>query len=105
MNRYLKLFVTIQIILDIFFNLLNNEPARKRRNDLVVMVGNWRERKESGVDMKEGVIKVSVLKVVLFLWRGLKPPVDQQVQSEKLVGEIIESDNKNVQFNGLSSVS
>ena len=74
-NRYLKLFVTIQIILDIFLNLLNNEPARKRRNDLVVMVGNWRERKESGVDTKEGAIKVSVLKAVLFLWRGLKPPV------------------------------
>ena len=74
MNRYLKLFVTIQIILDIFFNLLNNEPTRKRTNDLVVMVGNWHERKESGVDMKEGAIKVSVLKAVLFLWRGLKPP-------------------------------
>ena len=40
------------------------------------MVGNWRERKESGVDTKEGAIKVSVLKAVLFLWRGLKPPVD-----------------------------
>ena len=40
------------------------------------MVGNWRERKESGVDTKEGTIKVSVLKAVLFLWRGLKPPVD-----------------------------
>ena len=38
------------------------------------MVGNWRERKESGVDTKEGAIKVSVLKAVLFLWRGLKPP-------------------------------
>ena len=38
------------------------------------MVGNWRQRKESGVDTKEGVIKVSVLKAVLFLWRGLKPP-------------------------------
>ena len=42
------------------------------------MVGNWRERKESGVDTKEGAIKVSVLKAVLFLWRGLKPPVDTQ---------------------------
>ena len=39
------------------------------------MVGNWRERKESGVDTKEGSIKVSVLKAVLFLWRGLKPHV------------------------------
>ena len=38
------------------------------------MVGNWRERKESGVGTKEGAIKVSVLKAVLFLWRGLKPP-------------------------------
>ena len=38
------------------------------------MVGNWRERKESGVDTKEGAIKVSILKAVLFLWRGLKPP-------------------------------
>ena len=33
------------------------------------MVGNWRERKESGVDTTEGTIKVSVLKAVLFLWR------------------------------------
>ena len=40
------------------------------------MVGNWRQRKESGVDTKEGAIKVSVLKAVLFLWRGLKPPVN-----------------------------
>ena len=39
------------------------------------MVGNWRQRTESGVDTKEGAIKVSVLKAVLFLWRGLKPPV------------------------------
>ena len=38
------------------------------------MVGNWCERKESGVDTKDGAIKVSVLKAVLFLWRGLKPP-------------------------------
>ena len=38
------------------------------------MVGNWRQRKESGVDTKEGVIKVSVLKAVLFLWRVFKPP-------------------------------
>ena len=38
------------------------------------MVGNWCQRKESGVDTKEGAIKVSVLKAVLFLWRGLKPP-------------------------------
>ena len=42
------------------------------------MVGYWRERKESGVDTKEGAIKVSVLKAVLFLWRGLKPPVGGQ---------------------------
>ena len=48
------------------------------------MVGNWRKRKESGVDMKEGAIKVSVLKAVLFLWRGLKPPVVTIVQSELL---------------------
>ena len=54
---------------------MNNEPARKRRNDLVVMMGNWRQRKESRVDTKEGAIKVSLLKAVLSLWRGLKPPV------------------------------
>ena len=43
------------------------------------MVGNWRQRKESGVDTKEGAIKVSVLKAVLFLWRGLKPPGDYKI--------------------------
>ena len=63
------------------------------------MVGNWRERKESGVDMKEGAIKVSVLKAVLFLWRGLKPPdqgeshvaghVESSAQEEKVTIQVI----------------
>ena len=57
------------------------------------MVGNWRERKESGVDTKEGAIKVSVLKAVLFLWRGLKPPVVQKYTRDNTIEGTVQIDN------------
>ena len=46
---------------------------------LVAMVANWLERKEFGVEVQEGILKIPFLLWFCFFGSGLKPPLERDM--------------------------